>query len=53
MANFNMRHGRLLKAEKLFKETLRLLLSSGITKEDPGVVEISLKLAKIYERMGR
>lgn len=53
MANFNMRHGRLMKAENLFKETLKLLLTSGIQKEDPGVVEISLKLSRIYERMGR
>nr|XP_054773940.1 tetratricopeptide repeat protein 19, mitochondrial-like isoform X2 [Lytechinus pictus] len=53
MANFNMRHGRLMKAENLFKETLQLLLSSGIQQEDPGVVEISLKLSRIYERMGR
>ncbi|XP_030835513.1 tetratricopeptide repeat protein 19, mitochondrial isoform X2 [Strongylocentrotus purpuratus] len=52
MANFNMRHGRLMKAENLFKETLKLLLTSGIQKEDPGVVEISLKLSRIYERMG-
>lgn len=53
MANFNMRHGRLMEAEKLFKETLQLLLTSGISREDPGVVEISLKLSRIYERMGR
>ncbi|XP_072164844.1 tetratricopeptide repeat protein 19, mitochondrial-like [Diadema setosum] len=53
MADFNLRHGRLIKAESLFKDTLQVLLETGLPQGDPAVVEISLKLATIFERMGR
>lgn len=49
MANFYLRIDENFKAEKLFKETIKLLLESGFEQNDPAVLEISLKLASMYE----
>ncbi|KAJ8025141.1 Tetratricopeptide repeat protein 19, mitochondrial [Holothuria leucospilota] len=49
MANFYLRIDENFKAEKLFKETIKLLLESGFEQTDPAVLEISLKLASMYE----
>ncbi|XP_038044674.1 tetratricopeptide repeat protein 19, mitochondrial-like isoform X2 [Patiria miniata] len=53
MANLSMRHGNLTKAEGLFKETLKLMISSGTAQDDSAVIEISLKLARMFDRMRR
>ncbi|PIK50523.1 putative tetratricopeptide repeat protein 19, mitochondrial [Apostichopus japonicus] len=49
MANFNLKINKYLKAEQLFKETIKLLLDAGFVQHDPAVLEISLKLAGIYD----
>lgn len=49
MANFNLKINKYLKAEQLFKETIKLLLEAGFVQHDPAVLEISLKLAGIYD----
>lgn len=49
MGNFYLRINKFLKAEQLFKETIKLLLESGFLETDPAVLEISLKLAGIYD----
>ncbi|XP_078676172.1 tetratricopeptide repeat protein 19, mitochondrial-like [Branchiostoma floridae x Branchiostoma belcheri] len=41
------------KAERLFKETLKVLVSSGTDQDDNAVLEISLKIAGIYGNQGR
>ncbi|CAH1263991.1 TTC19 [Branchiostoma lanceolatum] len=41
------------KAERLFKETLKVLVSSGTDQDDNAVLEISLKIAGIYGKQGR
>ena len=38
------------KAEKLYKEVLQRVLSTGTEKNDESVIEISLRLIDIYER---
>ncbi|XP_071803720.1 tetratricopeptide repeat protein 19, mitochondrial-like [Asterias amurensis] len=53
MANLSMRHGNLTKAEGLFQETLKRMISSGTAQDDSAVIEISLKLARMYDRMRR
>ncbi|XP_035681189.1 tetratricopeptide repeat protein 19, mitochondrial-like [Branchiostoma floridae] len=41
------------KAERLFKETLKVLVSSGTDQDDNAVLEISMKIAGIYASQGR
>lgn len=37
-----------MKAERLFKEIMRRLIASGTDPDDNKIVEMSLKLARIY-----
>ena len=37
----------------LFRKVLQNLISNGKPQNDPAIVEISLKLASIYARMGK
>ncbi|XP_014665204.1 PREDICTED: tetratricopeptide repeat protein 19, mitochondrial-like [Priapulus caudatus] len=48
MANFAAEANDLEKAEILFKETLQRLIASGEEQDSNAVVELSLKLVKIY-----
>lgn len=42
-----------MKAERLFKSVMQRLLSGGTDAEDNKVVEMSLKLANIYSKLGK
>ncbi|XP_002737330.1 tetratricopeptide repeat protein 19, mitochondrial-like [Saccoglossus kowalevskii] len=53
MANLEMKRGHYKKAEVLFKECLKGLLSTGTSKDDNAVIEISLKLSQIYAHLKR
>ena len=48
MANLALSQGQFMKAENLYKETMRGLIEKDIPKTDNSIVEISLKLAMIY-----
>lgn len=53
MANMALERGDLEKAERLFKAVVQHLVSSGSREDDDAVLEISIKLAGIYERLGK
>ncbi|OQR69495.1 tetratricopeptide repeat protein 19 [Tropilaelaps mercedesae] len=50
MADIALANNELEKAEKLFLEVMRRLLSTGTSQDDDAIVEISAKLANIYSK---
>ncbi|TGZ59292.1 hypothetical protein CRM22_009172 [Opisthorchis felineus] len=53
LANVSLALGKLSTAEKLFKEVIRNVTAAGIPTDDAMVVELSLKLALVYQKMSR
>ncbi|XP_034039581.1 tetratricopeptide repeat protein 19, mitochondrial isoform X2 [Thalassophryne amazonica] len=53
MANLAFLQGDLDSAEKLFKETVGLMLSAGTPQDDNAIVSMSLKLAAIYAEQNK
>ncbi|XP_061169725.1 tetratricopeptide repeat protein 19, mitochondrial-like [Saccostrea echinata] len=54
LGNIALKNGDLEKAEKLYKETLKVAINNEFFKQtDNGVVEISMRLAAIYAMMGK
>uniref|UniRef100_A0A1B6D5M8 MalT-like TPR region domain-containing protein n=2 Tax=Clastoptera arizonana TaxID=38151 RepID=A0A1B6D5M8_9HEMI len=49
LANIAFSQREFDKAEKLFLEVMRRVLINGLAKDDPKVIHMSLKLAKIYQ----
>ncbi|CAG0889198.1 unnamed protein product [Darwinula stevensoni] len=52
LANLAMEAGELEKAEKLFVNVMRRLVSKGVAQDDNAIVDMSLKLSKIYQKKG-
>ncbi|XP_045201093.2 tetratricopeptide repeat protein 19, mitochondrial-like [Mercenaria mercenaria] len=53
IANLSMEMGDLKTAELVFKDTMKLALSLGMSENDNAMIEMSLKLATIYLYSGR
>nr|CAG4643227.1 EOG090X06TI [Ilyocryptus agilis] len=53
MANNAYESGNYLKAEKLFKETMKTLFSEGYGQSDNSIIHISIKLASIYAKIDK
>ncbi|XP_062610355.1 tetratricopeptide repeat protein 19, mitochondrial-like [Saccostrea cucullata] len=54
LGNIALKNGDLEKAEKLYKETLKVAINNDFFKQtDNGVVEISMRLAAVYAMMGK
>jgi tetratricopeptide (TPR) repeat protein len=53
LANVYLEQGKLDKAEITFKEAMRFMLTAGMDQESEAMVEISLKLSKIYSNQKR
>lgn len=53
IANMALDNGDLKVAEEVFKETMRLALTLGMSETDNAMIEMSLKLAGIYLFTGR
>ena len=53
MFSSSLLKGDYMKAERLFKSVMQRLLSKGTDAEDNKIIEMSLKLANIYSKLGR
>lgn len=53
MANIALDRAELEKSERLFKSVVQHLIKSGMDMDDNAVLEISIKLAGTYERLGK
>lgn len=52
MANLAFEVGENQKAKDLFTSVMQRLISNGIAQNDKKIIHMSLKVAKILERMG-
>eukprot|EP00094_Tigriopus_californicus_P005980 TCALIF_05761-PB protein Name:"Similar to ttc19 Tetratricopeptide repeat protein 19, mitochondrial (Danio rerio)" AED:0.21 eAED:0.21 QI:0/0.57/0.62/0.87/0.71/0.62/8/0/792 len=48
LANLAFERGDYMKAEKTYKDVMKRVMSKGIPAEDNSMIEMSLKLAKVY-----